>query len=133
MTIEQPCPYSCYPTVVSWLTGIPLDDILECLPSPEPFGFVHDQMSEYLITRGWALVQVATSVEYPDGSEAKLYHPFKEIPHVLLAVSPRIIICSESHVWGWKGGTHAFNPTGGKMVELPIPDPVKYHEVIVPC
>ncbi len=59
--IEQPNIYACYPTCVSILTGIPLEDIFKILghDGSEDKGFDYEEIALTCLYLGWSLICIS--------------------------------------------------------------------------
>jgi len=61
--MKQPTNYTCFPTCVSYLTGIPLDELLDELGHmgelrESGYGYTFSEMSFLLLKKGWASIPI---------------------------------------------------------------------------
>lgn len=146
----QPNGWTCYPTAVSILTGIDLEDLIEAIghsgskvvepAKAEPArreAFCHSEMALALLKSGWALVPLYAALSNPDGSMRTAYPCLDSILNFARRNGWDAVLCVDlgdrQHAVAWKSHPNeVIDPLTGEAVELPLKAPVVTVELLIP-
>lgn len=147
--MKQPTPWTCSPTVVSFLTGIPFDTLLDTLghdgskiiypDREEPAcreGFGYSEISLALMKHGWASVCCYAKLEHDNGDAISGYPDFMELQNQLAIYCDRIIAVVKKenpercHCLAWRPSEDLIlDPLTGEFIEV-IKEPIEYFECL---
>lgn len=137
--IKQPTPYTCYPTALSILTGVPVKELIKPTGhTGDEFirynkqelvsngAFIHPEMAMVLLHHGWAIIPIWLGVPsrpwFPDFKDILITYNDEKL--ILVAQKPKV-----QHCYAYDG-TCCFDPMTGGRTELPIPYPLTWVEIV---
>lgn len=147
---KQPTPWSCYPTCVSFLTGIPFDDLIKTIghdgskivdqSAVDPWGreaFCHTQVALALLKKGWASIELQASPQHSNGDGVTGYPSWDRLQSIVAKRCDRVLLIAQKpseglHCYAWRPSENlTLDPLAGEEIEA-VPYPVMYIELLVP-
>lgn len=152
MLCKQPNGWTCYPTCVSYLTGIPFDALLSTIGhdgsrviQPERMepacreSFTYSEMAIALLQHGWFTTAIYAALEHENGEPISAYPSFQVIEGLIANVCDRVIVTAASktkgidHCFAWTPSKNELiDPLTGQNINfLDESRPVKHFELLL--
>lgn len=147
--LKQPNLWTCYPTAVAMLTGIPLEELIAAvghdgsreIEGAEPpwnvEAFTFSEIAFALLARGWALVPINAAEHNADGHARKFYPPLQSIVRRITRHEWKAVIVVQKpgrqHAMAFDGATSKlYDPLTGEETTLGANDPpILFLEILV--
>lgn len=146
---RQPNLWTCYPTAVSFLTGIPMPELMKAIghdgskvvKASQDWmheAFIYDEMAFALLRKGWALVKISASCVNENGELRTAYPTMQTIMNRLRNLKLNAVVVVQKpgreHALAWVSKDDAFyDPRTGELATAEDSQyPVICFEALVP-